>query len=85
MNDLYITLAREDDLPLCAQIIVEAHNELGRVHGLAVNDSADPALERLKDERFAGAKAYLVREGEDFVGAFSLCRLGEDEETYELI
>ena len=84
MNELYITRAREDDLPLCAQIIVEAHNELGRANGLAVNDSPVPALERLKDERFAGARAYLVREGEAFVGTFSLCRLGEDEEAYEL-
>ena len=84
MQDLYIVQAKEADLPECARIIVEAHNELGKAHGLAVNDSPAPALERLRDERFAGARVYLVRDGGRSVGTFSLCRLGEDEETFEL-
>lgn len=84
MADIAVFEAKESDLPVCAGLIVAAHNEICEELGFPRNETPDAALERLKDIRFAGGRIYLAREGEAPVGTFALCRVGEDEEAYEI-
>lgn len=84
MADFIILETDENDLGACGEVIVEANNRICESLGFPPNADAAPAIERLKDERFSGARIFKGLSGGKIVSTFTVKTIGEEKKSYEI-
>jgi len=84
MRDFMIFEIEDADIQACAQVIIDANNPISEKLGFAPNADITPAVERLKDEKFADSRIFKGVSGGEIVSTFMVKKVGDEYKSFEI-